>query len=486
MPDPAITVRTLADQTATCLGRTDFTLQSLDNGDKFAIVGVLVVPYFSDDENIIPHAVDVTKLKHFEGVEIPIITNRKQVDILIGQFDKALLTVLEEHEGAPDEPNLVFTRLGPAASGGRVHSSSDSLRALRVETIPAESNCVFCDKLQQALVTAKDALREVRSLDEEVQQSKNDGLACKLVEPFVKPAVTVHKISCALESALDSDVSSLDKFIDASPSLYVLKKRCAYLTAFTKYVEAIAKGSTFKKFILDATYLDYAFKKIVKYVQFRCFGAAVELLSKKSPDEFDSIIKRLYINAKDPDSSRHLNEFKTLRNLHPCVGSDNLLRVEGRLENASLPVNAEHPIILPGRHPLTRLIVLNAHERAGHGGPKYTLTKTLENFWIIHGNSSVKHYIADCGKCAILKAKPIRQLMADLPACRVTVCIRPFKFSGIDYLGPYLFRQNRSECKAWGLLFTCLCTRCLHVELVSSRFQPLYESSWSCRHYIFG
>ena len=150
------------------------------------------------------------------------------------------------------------------------------------------------------------------------------------------------------------------------------------------------------------------------------------------------------------------------------MGSGNLLRVEGRLVNASLPVNTKHPIILPGRHPLTRLIVLNAHERAGHGGPKYTLTKTLKNFWIIHGNSSVKHYIADCGKCAILKAKPISQLRADLPASRVTVCNKPFKFSGIDYLGPNLFRQNRSECKAWGLLFTCLCIRCLHVELVTS------------------
>ena len=157
-----------------------------------------------------------------------------------------------------------------------------------------------------------------------------------------------------------------------------------------------------------------------------------------------------------------------MRNLRPCVGSDSLLRVEGRLENAALPVNAKHPVILPGRHALTRLIVLNAHELTGHAGPRYTLTKILEIFWIIHGNSSVKYYIADCGKCAILKAKPIRQLMADLPSCRVTVCNKPFKFAGLDYLGPFYFRQGRSDCKAWGLLFTCLCTRCLHVELVTS------------------
>ena len=202
--------------------------------------------------------------------------------------------------------------------------------------------------------------------------------------------------------------------------------------------------------------MDNAFVKIVKYVQSRSFGAAVESLKKESLDQFESMIERLRSKAKDPDSTRRLNELKTLRNLRPCVGSDSLLRVEGRLENAALPVNAKHPVILTGRHALTRLIVLNAHELTGHAGLRYTLTKILEIFWIIHGNSSVKYYIADCGKCALLKAKPIRQLMADLPSFRVTVCNKPFKFAGLDYLGPFYFRQGRSDCKEWGLLFTCL------------------------------
>ena len=58
--------------------------------------------------------------------------------------------------------------------------------------------------------------------------------------------------------------------------------------------------------------------------------------------------------------------------------------------------------------------------------------------------------------------------MADLPACRLTLCNKPYKFCEVDYFGPYSFRQNRSVCKAWGLLFTCLCTRCIHVEIVTS------------------
>ena len=54
--------------------------------------------------------------------------------------------------------------------------------------------------------------------------------------------------------------------------------------------------------------------------------------------------------------------------------------------------------------------------------------------------------------------------MADLPECRVNATNKPFKFCGVDYLGPFTFLQNRSDCKAWGQLFTCLCTSWLLVS----------------------
>ena len=58
--------------------------------------------------------------------------------------------------------------------------------------------------------------------------------------------------------------------------------------------------------------------------------------------------------------------------------------------------------------------------------------------------------------------------MADLPECRVTATEKPFKYCGVDYLGPFTYRQFRSDCKTYGILFTCLCTRCIHVEIVTS------------------
>jgi len=143
------------------MGRTSFALKSLTTGENYDICGALVVPAFLDDERTLPHAVDTSRLKHFEGVEIPLIPECKSVDILIGQLDKALLTVLKEQEGTcSEEPNLIFTRLGPIASAGRVQGSSDSVCAVRLQTISDNSVCSACDKLQQELVTIKDALRE--------------------------------------------------------------------------------------------------------------------------------------------------------------------------------------------------------------------------------------------------------------------------------------------------------------------------------------
>ena len=143
-------------------------------------------------------------------------------------------------------------------------------------------------------------------------------------------------------------------------------------------------------------------------------------MSGDSPDKFESFVFRWSKNATDPDEKRRVNELKTLRNLRPCIGQDLLLRVDGRLENADLPVDTEHPIILPGRYPLTRLIVLSEHCRSGHAGPVYTLIKTRQCFWI-HGIRNVKYFLNNCGKCALLKAEPVRQLMSDLPECRLTV-----------------------------------------------------------------
>ena len=83
-------------QPVNCLGGTNFTLKSLVNNDEFEVKDALVVSQFLDDESTLPLAVDANSLSHFKGVRVPVIHNRKCMDILIAQSDRALLAVLKE------------------------------------------------------------------------------------------------------------------------------------------------------------------------------------------------------------------------------------------------------------------------------------------------------------------------------------------------------------------------------------------------------
>ncbi|XP_062556974.1 uncharacterized protein LOC134221813 [Armigeres subalbatus] len=56
--------------------------------------------------------------------------------------------------------------------------------------------------------------------------------------------------------------------------------------------------------------------------------------------------------------------------------------------------------------------------------------------------------------------------MAPLPKVRLTPFIRPFTYVGVDYFGPILVKQGRSNTKRWIALFTCLSIRAVHMEVV--------------------
>ena len=172
--------------------------------------------------------------------------------------------------------------------------------------------------------------------------------------------------------------------MQTSRDLYALKKRFAYYLAFVELVKAIFRCKLFRKPEFDAASLDRAFVEAIGYVQRQCFGPALEMLNNGSADDFEIFIECLRNLAVNSEQTRQVNESKTLRNLRPCLGPDSILRVEGRLENANLPTDTKHPIILPSRHALTRLVVLHEHLDAGHAGPSYTLMKTRQRFWIIH------------------------------------------------------------------------------------------------------
>lgn len=68
------------------------------------------------------------------------------------------------------------------------------------------------------------------------------------------------------------------------------------------------------------------------------------------------------------------------------------MRVGGRLKEVNIPYERKHPLILaPGTIP--KLIILEAHKKALHGGLKLTMNLIRENYWIINLSRHAKKCI---------------------------------------------------------------------------------------------
>ena len=145
---------------------------------------------------------------------------------------------------------------------------------------------------------------------------------------------------------------------------------------------------------------------------------------------------------------------------------EGVIRVGGRLRDAPLLYEI-HPILLPASHPISKLIMREAHSQVAHGGPERTLSESRRKFWITRGRNLAKGIVRDCTTCGKLRQPPHHTLMADLPPERLKPFSPPFPVTGVDLFGPFnlKFGRNRTQM-AWGALFTCATVRAIHLEIV--------------------
>ena len=137
-------------------------------------------------------------------------------------------------------------------------------------------------------------------------------------------------------------------------------------------------------------------------------------------------------------------------------------------EAVVLSYDEKHPVILPKKHHVSQLIVRHCHESLAHAGKEQTLARTRKIFWILGGRGLAKNIIRNCFKCRWLNERPMKQVMAPLSKERLQPYKPPLTFSGIDFFGPLMVKWGRGSAIRWGCLFTCLTTRAVFLELVSS------------------
>ena len=171
----------------------------------------------------------------------------------------------------------------------------------------------------------------------------------------------------------------------------------------------------------------------------------------------------------DLQKGKNLSQHSKILGLCPKLDEDGVIRLDTRLQYAEfLPYDVRHPILLPRRNWVTRLIVKYFHEKGNHNsGTNHTLSLLSTKYWIVAAREEIIEWEKECNTCKRRKAKNAEQIMAPLPSSRLKLSLRAFSRTAVDFGGPFLTVQGRGKprCKRYLCLFTCLASWAVHLEM---------------------
>ena len=147
-----------------------------------------------------------------------------------------------------------------------------------------------------------------------------------------------------------------------------------------------------------------------------------------------------------------------------------IIKVGGRLQAWLKETwNKDAYVLLPTNHEFTELVITDSHYQ-GHDGVETTLAKLLSSYWIPKVRKQIKRIKDDCKYCKRMEKKVVGQSMGGLTIERMKPS-PPFYNSATDLFGPFAIRDNvkrRVKGKCFGVVFTCLSSRAVHIELAEN------------------
>jgi len=158
-----------------------------------------------------------------------------------------------------------------------------------------------------------------------------------------------------------------------------------------------------------------------------------------------------------------LSQKSKLVSLRPILGTDWLLRVGGRLQNANLDYDTMHSILLP-KDPVTEGIIVYYHEKYLHGGSQALLADLRQMYWLIGGRKFGTSVINKRVRCFRMKPVTWEHDMGSLPANRVQQ--NP---AFHNYCGPFYHKaeaRNKATHRCYIAVFVCFSTMAAHLEVV--------------------
>lgn len=123
-------------------------------------------------------------------------------------------------------------------------------------------------------------------------------------------------------------------------------------------------------------------------------------------------------------------------------------------------------VLLPYDHRFSRLYAEHIHQR-GHLGVLSTTSKIRSRFWIVKLIKLVKATKRNCVICRKMDKKLNEQAMGQLPMDRLKPTPAWYA-TALDFFGPFKIKdevKKRTTGKAYGIIFNCLASRAVHVEI---------------------
>ena len=167
------------------------------------------------------------------------------------------------------------------------------------------------------------------------------------------------------------------------------------------------------------------------------------------------------LKAKDPSKSDVLGQKSSLYRLRAFYDTqDCLIRMRSRIPASNL-------IILPRNNKISELFVYYQHTVNNHVGVNGLRARIEKIAYLIGGRCEYKRIVKGC---TCRPPKKLYQEMADLPIERIPLSLHHHEYVACDYLGPWYYYDSpkAKEKKCYGLIFTCLVTRHIHIEIVKS------------------
>ncbi|KAK0146726.1 hypothetical protein N1851_013933 [Merluccius polli] len=260
-------------------------------------------------------------------------------------------------------------------------------------------------------------------------------------DPEVKRSVTVNTIQTEVEDV--DAVDTVTRMINYFSSWIRLRRVVCWILRLKNLLLCLSRKRKQKSLELaqsgiDETQQKQFLEKEIQNIKAQGNGgclsieelrkAELEIIrfcqKRRFPAEFSSLEKDGAVK-----SSSHIYKLN-------LVLKDGVLRVGGRLSRATMPKDSKHPVVLTKDLHISDIILRHIHHKVGHGGRNHMLSTLRQSCVLLQGASRWQTY-----------------LRIEFPRTNLHSHV------GVDYFGPF---------ERYGVLFTCLSIRAVHIEVASS------------------